>query len=111
MSASSSKTSSTKSPQDLGGDVSAELAQIRQDIAALTKTLGAYGEDRLGGLSDMASKSSQETLASAKHAIDEVRREIEAVERNVEGKVAEHPMQSVLIAVGLGFLVAFLIRR
>ena len=107
----SGKADSSKNKPDFGDEVNAEIAQIKNDIAALANTLTTFGRDRIRALPDIASKSTEQTLESARHALDEIRREIASVEHNVERRVADHPAQSLMIAAGLGFLVAFLVRR
>ncbi|MCO4847157.1 MAG: DUF883 family protein [Yoonia sp.] len=104
-------TSGKSEPSHSNDEISAELAQIKNDIANLGKTLAAFGKDRLDALPDMASKSTQHSLENARETLDEIRREMAAVERDVERRVSEHPAQSLMIAVGLGCLVAFLVRR
>lgn len=109
--ASPDKTASKSSAHDISEDLAAELTAIKTDISALATTLSAIGKDRLGALPDMVSQTAEETLESARRALKEIRREVASVEHDVERRVVEHPLQSLLIAVGLGFLVAFLIRR
>ena len=104
---STEKTSSANAEADLA----AEVAQIRQDIAALAKTLGAVGKARLDALPDAASRTAEETLESARQGLKDIRREVSALEQRAERSVVDHPMQSLLVAVGFGFLIAFLVRR
>ena len=111
MATSASTTGPKAAETDIGKEIAAELAQIRQDVAALGKTLGQYGKARIGALPDLATESSEEAIKNARRALKEIRREMNAIEAGLEKRVAEHPAQSLLIALGLGFLVAFLIRR
>ena len=107
----SGNAASTKNKDDFDEDIAAEIAQIKNDIASLGKTLGAFGKDRIGSFADIASKSTTEILEDARQALKEIRQELTAIEHDMERKVAEHPMQSLLIAAGLGFLAAYLVRR
>ncbi|MGB5556759.1 MAG: hypothetical protein WBN04_01985 [Paracoccaceae bacterium] len=107
----SAATESKADKTDISREIASELAQIRQDVAALGKTLGQYGKARIGALPDLATESTEEALENARLALKEIRREMNAIEAGLEKRVAEHPAQSLLIALGLGFLVAFLIRR
>lgn len=67
----------------------AELRQLRSDIGELTDSLKEIVKDK-----------AKESRAKAKEAVD------------VTGqKIGEHPFVSMLIALGAGFLVGFLIQR
>jgi ElaB/YqjD/DUF883 family membrane-anchored ribosome-binding protein len=67
----------------------AELRQLRSDIGELTDSLKEIIKDK-----------AKESQAKAKEAVD------------VTGqKIGEHPFVSMLIALGAGFLVGFLIQR
>jgi len=107
----SRKAEPTNNKHDVGDDIAAEIAQIKNDIASLGKSLSAFGKDRIGSLPDIASQSTAETLESARQALKEIRDEMTSIEHDMERKVTEHPMQSLLIAAGLGFLAAYLVRR
>jgi ElaB/YqjD/DUF883 family membrane-anchored ribosome-binding protein len=98
---SSRKAEPTNNQHDVGD----EIAQIKNDIVSLGKSLSAFGKDRIG------SQSTAETLESARQALKEIRDEMTSIEHDMERKVTEHPMQSLLIAAGLGFLAAYLVRR
>ena len=102
---SSRKGEPTNDKHDVSDDIAAEIAQIKNDIASLGKSLSAFGKDRIG------SQSTAETLESAQQALKEIRDEMTSIEHDIERKVTEHPMQSLLIAAGLGFLAAYLVRR
>lgn len=108
---SSSKRGSGKVEQGLSEEVSAELAELRKDITALTKTLSAFGEARLDGLSEATSASTEETIKNARQMLNKLRIDMQGLEKGVEEKVANNPIQSILMAVGLGFLVALVLRR
>jgi ElaB/YqjD/DUF883 family membrane-anchored ribosome-binding protein len=109
---SAAKTEKTAAAdQDIVQDISAELEQIKKDIAALGETLGSYGKARVKAFPDLASDSAEETLESARQAIKEIRREARTLEQTMERRVSDHPMQSLLLAVGLGYLIAFLSRK
>ncbi|MFZ1468118.1 MAG: hypothetical protein WAT09_03980 [Paracoccaceae bacterium] len=108
---SSERATPASNPRDFGGDLAAEIAQIRQDIGALGKTLGSAGKARLDALPEAAAHSAEETMESARQALKEIRREVSTLEQRLKRGVVDHPVQSLLVAVGLGFLVAFLIRR
>ncbi|MGE5624935.1 MAG: DUF883 family protein [Bacillota bacterium] len=67
----------------------AELRQLREDISALT-----------GTLKEVITSKAKDGQAKAQEAVD------------VTGqKIGEHPFISMLIALGAGFLVGFLIER
>ncbi len=108
MTASTSEKADPKISMD---EIATEITQIRNDVASLGRTLGAFGKDRIGSVPDLASKATAETVENARHAMTEIRKEMTSIEHDMERKVTEHPMQSLLIAAGLGFLAAYLVRR
>lgn len=101
------RSSTDKSYQDL----EAELGKLRGDIASLAKTVRDIGsseaqvvldavKDRLDKVSTEARRASRRAKAGAQDAAD-----------TVQGAIEENPFTSVLIALGLGFIIGAFLRR
>ena len=89
----------------------AELAKLRDDIGSLAKTVRDLGSgeaqavvdavrDRLDKVSAEARRASRRARAGAQDAADTVQHAIE-----------DNPLTSVLIALGLGFIIGAFLRR
>jgi ElaB/YqjD/DUF883 family membrane-anchored ribosome-binding protein len=74
---------------ELGHNVQ-EIGRLSRDIAK--ETMGAFKEN--------AGEYYQQGVERAK-----------GLEKDLEGKIKENPMQSLLIALGLGFVVGWLFHR
>lgn len=92
-------------------DVEAQIDQIRQDIASLTKTVAAYGSGKAGKFVGQAEKASADLAKVSQSALKTVRDEMISAEKGLETHVRNKPIQSIGIAAGIGFLIALMARR
>ncbi|NJM83168.1 MAG: DUF883 family protein [Tabrizicola sp.] len=92
-------------------EIEAELAELRSDIAALAKSVASLGKARLGDFAEKAGQASEQFLDTSKDSMKHLRKEIADLEAQVESHVRAHPLQALLAAVGLGFLIVLLLRR
>lgn len=92
-------------------EIAAELAALRNDVAALAKSIGGYGKVRAAELRGSAEAATDDLLESSRKALKDLRKQIDELEGELETRVREHPLQTLLIAVGLGFLLSLVIRR
>lgn len=101
----------TQGGQKSYADLDAELSRLKTDLGSLTDTLG-----------DVASAEARETLSRVRERLDSLRGDARSAAANLseqareqadafEGKVRENPIASVLIALGLGFVLGALLRR
>lgn len=84
-----------------------QLAKIKTDISELAATLGEIGargahdaDERIRGLA-----------SAGEQAIEDLRHQVRMIERDLEERVQEKPLQSLGIAAGIGFLAAIILRR
>lgn len=102
----------TKPEEDaLASDIQAEIAKLTKDVAALAHSLSAFGKARTGDLKDSASGLPDDIQAVSRQALKDLRRELDALESKIGSHVKDHPMQSLLFAVGFGALLSLLLRR
>lgn len=77
-----------------------DLNQLRDDVRALTESLQASAKGRAA-----------EARARVRQGVDQGKDQLLAAEQQAEAKIAEHPLQSVGIAFGVGFLIGRLAGR
>jgi len=97
-----------------GGDKAAieeQLAKIKSDIAELGETLATIGSRRVKGARNEADHRIHELSRAGEEAIDDLRRQLRTIERDLTDKVQDKPLQTLGIAAGLGFLAALVLRR
>jgi ElaB/YqjD/DUF883 family membrane-anchored ribosome-binding protein len=102
-----SKSNSSVSPKD----IEAGLELVKADIAALTKTLSAYGKGKVDDLQETATNKSEIALQTSEETLKELRAQVDALTGKFETQIKEKPIQSIAIAAGVGALVAMLTRR
>lgn len=88
-----------------------QLGRIKADISELASTLAAMGSRRLGGARGEADHRMRELTRAGEEAIDDLRRQVRTIERDLSDKVQEKPLQTLGIAAGIGFLLALVLRR
>ena len=84
-------------------DLEAEIAQLREDIAALAKQLQATGEHSYS--------TAKRAAAEGVEQLNTVRANARDMEAQLIASVREKPVTSLAIAAGAGFLFALLSRR
>ncbi len=104
---------STKSDKGAEGAPTLEeqVEQLKAEIAALGETLRAYGKEAVNDLQAAAGVMGEEATLRAKAAMGELKAETDKLEEKLEAHVQEKPLQSLLVAFGLGIFVSLLLRR
>lgn len=92
-------------------DLQAQLDALRAELAALAATLQADGKKMAEALKDRAEELSDEAKVKARAALHDIRAETDRLEERLEAQVREKPLQSLLMAFGLGLIVSVLLRR
>jgi len=110
------KTATTSTAKSAGDQVSAsdiedDIERIRSDIAALAGTLKKYGAGKTGEYKARASSAGEDLTQKSQEALNDLTAELQSYERALSSEVRRHPLQSLGIAAGIGFLVATLVRR
>jgi ElaB/YqjD/DUF883 family membrane-anchored ribosome-binding protein len=111
--AKSTSTSSTKTANDAvnASDIEADIQRIREDIAALAGSLKNYGSGKSQEYKSRATAAGEDLTQMSQDALDDLTRELKSYERALTNEVRRHPLQSLGIAAGVGFLIAALVRR
>lgn len=92
-------------------DVEAGLKQVKSDIAELTKTLSQYGQSQVSAAGTNAKQKKDELLLQSEQALEDLRMQVKSLTEQAETKVREKPIQSLLIAAGIGAALTFIARR
>lgn len=111
-----SKTSASASAKPSNGHVSAQdieddIERIRNDIAALAGSLKTYGAGKTDEYKSRASTAGEDLTRKSQEALNDLTAELRGYERALSSEIRRHPLQSLGIAAGIGFLVATLVRR
>lgn len=88
-----------------------QLARIKADISELASTLASLSSKRVRGARDQADQRLHDMAGAGEDAVEEVRRQLRMIERDVEARVRDKPLQTLGIAAGVGFLLALIVRR
>lgn len=92
-------------------DVERQFQIIQDDITALSKLLREIGEEKAGEKRDAALAEATALLEKSRSAIDEGRLKARQATASIEDYIEKQPVQSALIALGVGFLVGMMTRR
>ena len=85
-------------------DIDEEIAKLRKDIASLTATLKEIATNAAG----IATNTVRDRMGKAS---DEVHSAFDTTTATARRAVNEHPLTTLLMALGLGFLLGQILRR
>lgn len=94
----------TKAPEDEYKQVRDDLAALKEDLAALTKSVTENQKSNLAGLRDQLEKEARDIFGHACKSGDK------AI-HDVENKITERPLLSILVMFMAGLLVGKLLDR
>lgn len=103
--------SKTEKANTSSADVEAQIAQVRDDIATLAKSIASLGATKKSELKMDARRRLDSISAASDDALKSLNRQIGAIEKEISGHVRERPLQTLGIAAGVGFLLAMVLRR
>ncbi len=113
MSDTTSKTAKPGGSKPAGpdDDIDAQLQAIREEITAMTDMMSGFVSDKVHAFGSTAEAAATEASARARKARERVAQGVEQAEKVLDHRVQDHPLQSLLMAFGLGLLVSLLFRR
>jgi ElaB/YqjD/DUF883 family membrane-anchored ribosome-binding protein len=97
-------TSSTK-------DVEIQIQQLREDIAALARSVAAVGSEKADDYRVRVRRATNDATEASMQMVEAAREHALSMEKDLERKIRTNPLQSVAMAAGVGFLIAMLARR
>jgi ElaB/YqjD/DUF883 family membrane-anchored ribosome-binding protein len=92
-------------------DVEAQIKQLREDIAALTRSVAALGNEKAGEVRGTARRAAADAADASKNMVETVQKQALSWERDLERQIRTKPLQSIGIAASVGFLFALMTRR
>ncbi|SDU32523.1 YqjD family protein [Stappia sp. ES.058] len=109
-------TAKTSTARDNDDAVSAQeieenIARIRGDIADLASSLKKYGAGKSDEYRSRASAAGDDLTRKSQDALSDLTAELQGYEKALTEEIRRHPLQSLGIAAGIGFLIAALVRR
>jgi ElaB/YqjD/DUF883 family membrane-anchored ribosome-binding protein len=102
-----SETSNKRDREDLEH----QFQIIRDDITILSRLLKDIGEAKAGEKRDAALAEAEALLDRSRDVLDEGRLRARQAKVSIEEQIRENPLQSALVALGIGFLVGIMTRR
>lgn len=92
-------------------DVERQIKAIRDDITTLTQLLKDIGEATAEEKRDAALAEAAQLLEKSRTAIDEGRLKARHATAAIEDHIRKQPVQSAMIALGIGLLFGMMTRR
>ena len=91
----------TEEPAD---EIRDELKALRDDFAKLVDTVKSLGGERAESVLHRAKEAAEHTADEIRMSAGEARQRGEAAAEDIEAMIQRHPLTSILVAVGLGFI-------
>lgn len=91
-------------------DLDAEIAALRQDIASITSTLSNMAKSRTSEAKAEVERAGRKVVAKGEEAVEAAQENYEHFESELKTMIREKPVQSVLIAAGVGYILSKVFR-
>ncbi|MEM7508601.1 MAG: DUF883 C-terminal domain-containing protein [Pseudomonadota bacterium] len=104
--ATSVQTPKTASKEDL----TEQLDALRDDVAAITKTLTNMTKAETRQIGERAAAAASDLSARGQHAVEDTANMVRGLETEAVNYARAKPVQSMAMAAGLGLLVGYLMR-
>jgi ElaB/YqjD/DUF883 family membrane-anchored ribosome-binding protein len=92
-------------------DVEAQISQLREDIAALARSVSALGNEKANEVRGKAKRAASDAADASLQMVEDAKQQALSWERDLERHIRTKPLQSIGIAAGIGFLFALMTRR
>ena len=101
----------TDTREQLQDDVEARIQALRDEIAALTKSVRDLGLQSAADAKTKARDIADDATAEALQAVKELRAHVDTLQSDVEDRVKSHPFAWLAGAVGLGVILGLILTR
>jgi ElaB/YqjD/DUF883 family membrane-anchored ribosome-binding protein len=98
-------------PASSSNDIDAQIQQLRDDIAALARSVASVGAEKADDYRSRARKAKNDATDASLQIMEAARDQAISLEKDLERKIRTNPLQAVAMAAGVGFLIAVLARR
>lgn len=92
-------------------DVEVQLQQLREDLAALARSVAAVGSEKAEDYRHRVRRATNDAADASMQMVEAAREQAMSLERDLERKIRTNPIQAVAMAAGVGFVLAMLARR
>jgi len=92
-------------------DLEDQITELRREISALTKNIAAFGSAKVDDYRSDIESLAADAVSASLNALHKAKDEAVSLEETFEEQVRARPLQSIGIALGVGFLAALLTRR
>lgn len=92
-------------------DLARQIQALQSDLAGLADTIKSVGSEQVDHATDMFSEAIENAKSSVRMTAAEARERGEQIAEDVESAISRNPYGAVLIAAGIGFVIANLLRR
>src|SRR5215468_11293443 len=89
----------------------AELSKLREDVASLAGTVRDIASDEVHATVDAIRDRLDKAAVEARRAARRATAGANDAADMIEGTIEEHPFTSILVALGLGFVLGAFMRR
>jgi len=105
------RADTTNSPKSDIDDLSAQIATLKKDVSALTKTLGELGVHSKDAAINGARRKASEAYDAGEAQFNAAREQAERAGQYAADTVRAQPATSMAVAVGVGFMLGMLTSR
>ena len=91
--------------------ISADIAQLRQDLSSLTDTVSKFGRKGAHEIAAIAQDSMSGKLAAGEAALNDIAHELHALEADIALSTRKNPWRALGIAAAAGFVLGLILRR
>lgn len=102
--------SMTKSSEGTTGDMTADLAALRQDLARLSESVSAMLQAQAQGGAQHISDAASAAKAGLANTAADVKSRISSAGGELEASIARNPMTAVLITFAVGMVLGMMSR-
>ena len=92
-------------------DIEAQVAQIRDDVATLTRLLGELAGAKVDEAKGLALDEAEAVIGRARRTAEAARDRAQGAAHSIESYIEEKPVQSAMIALVAGLFIGLLTRR
>lgn len=92
-------------------DIEAQMQQVREDIAVLTRLIAEVAGAETGEAKDMALEQAAKLVRTSKAKVDAAQQRVGKTFSSIEQHIEEKPVQSAVIALLAGMFIGWLSRR
>ncbi|MHA6691078.1 DUF883 family protein [Devosia sp. A449] len=88
-----------------------QVAQLQSDLKSIGATLARLSNEKVSEVRDAAKGEARNLQRQGQQVVEEVQDQASAMEKQLKDTIREKPLTAVASAVGIGFLLAVLMRH